>query len=253
MSALSISKSLIAGAALLATGLFTAPTASASVISFDVTSSQTDTSISRLNDSSFTAGIQFFNSANDTTGIPQNRFFDFYEPGRLTIEYDGSATLTGRLVSREDPNFAFDVVYNLESSGVGPDGPVLRNFFNSALAENGGPISAADFEFFNIINGTFSGVGDFAGLNFDITQAHSPLQIGTGASGKNADLGIAAWFLLNINGDCTSAFCRQFEGVSVRGDIHADISPVPVPGAFLLFGTGLVGFGAARRKKKIAA
>lgn len=229
--------------------------AEASIVSyadtFTASSAVSDPALAKYNND-HAIWLPFFRTLAGTPlqGNADAASFDFVWDGSLEFDSSGNGTLSGSIQSQVDSDFGFDVVFNFSAvSGPGADGPKLE-LFNSAYVANGGSIDPSTWDFFTLTSGTFTGVDSLAGLNFDVEQRGSfPLQLGVGANGKNGNLGASVWFNLYTSSTCENSLCNALDDMTLRGDINIDVAPVPVPGAFLLFGTGLVGFGAARRKK----
>ena len=115
------------------------------------------------------------------------------------------------------------------------------------------------------IRGTFTGNADLSGLALNFTQAPTPSttpdadyqgQLGVGANGKNSGLGFSSWFMWSIvqcddgagnNGCDFLGLASTDEGV---GDININLSPVPVPAAFWLFGTAMFTLVGLCRKSR---
>jgi len=232
---------------------FISAPASAEVISFSAASAVSDPDLAGSNND-HSIWLPFFENIAGTplAGNSNGSDFDF-EPDGIFTQAHGIATLTGTIRSQVDPTFAFNVTYNFEaSSGPGSNGPKLE-LFQSAYINNGGPIDPYTWQFFDFSGGSFTGLGSLAGLNLDVLERPAgglyPLQFGEGANGKNGNLGAAVWFSLVTGSDCTNDLCNDLAGQTLRGDVNVDLSPVPVPGAFLLMASGLAGFGFSRRKK----
>lgn len=232
----------------------TAPAANAEPISYTASSAVGDPTLSSSR-SDHAIWLPFFRSVSGTplTGNANSADFDFVWDGNFTIGHNGYATLTGQVASQVDSNFGFDVAFKFRNrDGAGASG-VKRELRNSAYIENGGPIDTSSFRFFDLEGGSFTGTGALAGVNFGVqnrdTNMLFPLQLGEGANGKNGNLGASVWFSLFTDNGCTSSLCDALAGQNLIGDVNIDLQPVPIPAAFLLFGTGLAGLSAMRRKQ----
>ena len=192
---------------------------------------------------------------SELTGEGSAKRFDFTDTATLTVEHYGTAILTGTIQSQLDPELAFDVVFNFEaeSDSFGPK----RELSSDAYIENGGTIDTSLFDFFSIESASLTGLDSLDGLNLDVTQRGDyDFQIGEGASGKNLDLGASVWFNAIASSLCDNSFCAAFTTAQI-GDVNIDleatsnleVAPVPVPGAIILFATGLAGYAGSRRKK----
>ncbi len=247
---------MIVGSAVLLFSSVFMPTANAVVVSYTATSADVDSQASNSG-GGHSLWLPFAKRISDTalSDSYQASDFDFSQPGILSVDDYGNATLTGTIQSDVDPRFAFDIVFNFSRvDGAGVNG-AKRELLNGVYVENGGAIDTSTYDYFALDGGSISGVDEFYGLNFDVGLRNSdtpyPLQLGLGANGKNFNLGASVWYSLYLSSDCSSDFCEQLEGTPLFGDINVDlqVAPVPVPAAFWLFGTGLAGFGAMRRKK----
>ncbi len=236
--------------AVLGFSAFGAPKAEASAVTYPVSSAVSDASLADSN-SDHAFWLPFFRSLSGTglEGNANAADFDFVWDGSLELNEYGEGWLKGTIRSQVDSDYAFDVVFDFAAlDGPGADGPKLE-LLNSAYASNGGPIDPNFWNFFELTTGTLTGVDSLSGLNFDVSGRGAPFQIGEGANGKNGNLGASVWFSLATSASCTSNLCADVASLNLDGDVNVDLTPVPVPAAFLLFGTGLAGFGAMRRKK----
>ncbi len=179
--------------------------------------------------------------------------FDFSPAGTFTIGEDGRATLSGRIVSQVDPSFSFDILLSFVGlAGPGSGGPKME-LNPSAYSGNGGPIDVSTWSYFQLAEGSITGTGSAAGLNFSVFERPKdnifPGQLGEGANGKNGDLGFAVWFYTLVNKDCTHNLCGVLSRRGLQtGDVNINLSEVPLPAGFLLFATGLAGLAARRRR-----
>ena len=248
------SAAIVAASVIGTLGAFT-HNAEASVVNFDVSSAVSDPALSGSNND-HAIWLPFFRDLAGTglTGNPNSSDFDFVWNGNFDVSSNGTATLTGRIASQVDPSYGFDIVFNLSRlDGPGSGGPKLE-LRDSAYASNGGPIDPTSWEFYSLTGGSFTGTENFTGLNFTVAERPSdtvyPFQFGAGANGKNGNLGASVWFYLFTDGSCSHAACDALADMSLFGDVNIDVTPVPIPAAFLLFGTGLAGMGAMQRRKR---
>ncbi len=151
------------------------------------------------------------------------RRWSFTEPAVFAEYPDGTATLTGSIRSNSEPDDTFDVVVNF-SNRVGPsdgvayppvDSPKLSGILPSALAENGGPIDPSEWHYYLDLNGTLTGTGDIAGLNYTLSRRGPAAQVGFGGSLKNTEYGLSTWLdVVRTSG--SGAGCDG----SMKGDIN---------------------------------
>ena len=200
--------------------------------------------------------LPFFESIPGTPmfGDSNGSDFDFWPDGVLTVNSDGSATLSGRIVSQVDSDYGFDIVVEFSGlMGPGSGGP-KKELKACAYGGGCGDIDPDTWDYARITEGTFTGVGDLAGVSFSVSERPLdnvyPLQIGEGANNKNGNLGASAWIYLALLDGCSHSLCDDLASFkTLKGDINIDLVETPLPAAFLLFGSGLAGlFGAGRRR-----
>lgn len=215
-------------------------------------------------------------------GFKVRKKFDFDPSGVLSLYDDGTATLTGRVVSKRNPDAYFDLVFNYDNTFL--TSPVFKS--------QKGSVATGDTFFRDLEGGTLIGGGVLAGLDMSVTRARSDGRFATqfgsgtetkrGANNKNANFGMASWFKFSVD----QALCRicgnkaiskRAAGGPVWGNLKLDLdpmqsfepdpaiqpavftaavedpAPVPLPaGGFLLIG-GLTSLAALRRRKRRAA
>lgn len=189
-------------------------------------------------------------------GNSEGSDFDFMPDGVFEVRADGSATLSGNIVSQVDSNYTLDVIFEFVGlAGPGSGGP-KRELRNCAYGGSCGDIDPSTWDYFQMTGGTLTGTGFLDGIVFSASERPDnsvfPLQMGEGANNKNGNLGLSAWFYLALIGDCTNKLCDDIASMSLVGDINVDILETPLPAGFALFGTGLAGLIAARRRKRAA-
>ena len=114
-------------------------------------------------------------------------------------EYDdGTATLFGSIVSANDADKKWDFNLFFESSTVGTGGPKKEL---KGEAYSSGVVDPSTWSYYNFSSTQASlltaSSGDFAGQSLtlsDKTGGKYPLQVGYGANGKNAGMGMSTWF-----------------------------------------------------------
>jgi len=185
--------------------------------------------------------------------------FDFDPLGLMTFFDDGTATLTGDLVSQSNANAGFELAFDYDSTFKKSNGDDFTPTFKS---ENSSMATIGTF-YRNLTGGTLIGTGILAGL--DLTVFRKPVdgpwatQIGgsngtnNGANNKNNNFGMANWFMINV----TSATCFICSNNSTianlngkQGDINIDLTPVPIPAAGFLLVGGLGALAGLRRKRR---
>ncbi|MEM9796250.1 MAG: VPLPA-CTERM sorting domain-containing protein [Pseudomonadota bacterium] len=186
--------------------------------------------------------IWLSNGITNTIG----REFDFRPAGRFAINSDGTATLTGQVVSQDDGASGFTVAFNYDSTFL--QTPIFKS-------ENGST-PGADLRFYDMEGGTLTGYGALAGLNLSVARAPVDgtyaTQVGTGANNKNGNLGMANWFKVFID----EANCLVCAGPDFRlrdgsqGDVNVDLVATPLPAGGLLVLTGIGAMAALRRRRK---
>ncbi len=93
------------------------------------------------------------------------------DPGEFVSNGDGTATMTGTVRRRSNPNQGFNIIVNL--SGEYTDG---------------------NFIFYSDFVGMFFGIGEWEGAVIDIFPRGHDFQWGVGANEKDGDLGASGWF-----------------------------------------------------------
>ncbi len=246
MRSILFSAVLTAGAALSASA-FAAP------VSYFASSAVSDALHSGGSDHSL--WMPFFESLPGTplNGNANGSDFGFSPDGLFTINDEGAAILSGRIVSQVDPAYVFDVLISFVGlAGPGPSGP-KKELKASSYIENGGPIDTSTWSHFRLTEGTIVGSGSASGLSFSVTERPLdgvyPGQFGVGANGKNGNLGFSVWFFTTVNAGCTNSLCASIARLGPRaGDVNIDLVETPLPAGILLFGTGLAAFAARRRR-----
>ncbi len=180
--------------------------------------------------------------------------FDFVNHGNFTIYDDGSARLTGRIISDSlgaDYGFNVDIRYQAESSAT-----PKKELRGKAYSNKGGPVDTSTWSFYAMLSGTLTGVGKFAGITHNLFEAPvsglHPFQVGYGANGKNVGFGGSGWF---FHSDDASVNCKVNQSDCFRGDFNVNLAHAPVPAAGLLLpaALGAMGFAARRRRQKKTA
>jgi large repetitive protein len=138
--------------------------------------------------------------------------------GTMQIYNDGSALITGTVVSSNNVNHIFNVFIRLENKRNWAEWSALgRDYKDDALLAGNNYL---DWDYFELDgeNSFLVGAGDFAGSILNLT--HMPanffygFQCGVAANNKNANFGMSGWFFYNgwLNG----------AAVSGVGDVNVD-------------------------------
>lgn len=182
-------------------------------------------------------------------------------PGMFDLS-GNSLTFTGSVFNESNPSATADFSFSfVKSSSGNPKEELMAN----AYSGNGGPVDTDTWKFYDFdptMASTFTITADpddvVEGTNYLFTQRVNSGdykgQLGIGANGKNVDWGFSAWLnwwmLDPLGNPISSDFdlggnCTDYDHCG-KGDININV--VPVPAAFWLFGTALIGFiGFSRR------
>ncbi len=120
-------------------------------------------------------------------------------PGQFVDNGDGTATLTGTVYSRSNPNRKWQISVNLTGQ-VAPPTPAPAGSPKLELPGSSyvptGPIDPATWSYQTGLTGTLTGLGDYAGAVINLSRFDAAWQEGVGANGKNRFYGASAW--LNV-------------------------------------------------------
>ncbi len=128
--------------------------------------------------------------------------FVFAVPATFEEKADGTARLVGVLEQTSNPLQSFEIeltMWNRVGAGdVGfpPVGSPKKELLSAAYVENGGPVDPATWHYYEMFEGTLTGLGNYDGALLDIARLGPSFQVGFGANGKNAGFGASAWFYI---------------------------------------------------------
>jgi hypothetical protein len=152
-----------------------------------------------------------------------NDYFSFNTGSTFTEFDDGTAVLAATATNPDGFVADIDITFGSYSPTHSP------------VKTGGGPELASWYFYESIVSGGIT----VDSVNYSLAMAGGyALQIGDGANDKTGVFGASVW-LLPTGGTYNGG----------HWDLNMDFSPVPVPAAVWLFGSGLLGLvGVARRK-----
>jgi hypothetical protein len=192
-------------------------------------------------------------------------FTDITGLGTFTENPDGTATLTGMVVSEthSDRGWNLNVTLKDQTTSVLPGSPKkeLRTSAPSYI-EQGGPVDTTTWHYYGEENGVSTYMGSFIGLlegkglyegaTLQLMGYGANFQVGEGANGKNINLGASGWYTWTVLSQPTNTRIMLNNSPN-HGDFNIDLKPVPEPGTFFLLGSGLAGLGWWRLRRQSAA
>ena len=142
-------------------------------------------------------------------------------PGTFVEFPDGSAKISGNLVSVVDPTKTFALDLQLTNrTDVAPPGSPRKQMLPCAYKPIG-PIDTDTFYYYPNFTGTLTGGGSLAGAKLSIGPVMGlAFQVGVGANGKNYNFGASSWFLWTVLMQPNSGPALPVTG---QGDFNLDI------------------------------
>ncbi|HZF09362.1 MAG TPA: hypothetical protein VFE33_11280 [Thermoanaerobaculia bacterium] len=146
----------------------------------------------------------------------------FSPKGTFQENSDGTGQIVGNLVSLSHPTqgFQLSVLVSGFTTSAPPHSP-RKQLRTPAYVENGGPIDPATWYYYTSLSGTLIGFGDLDGAVLSLTGTTTSFQVGTGASGKNLNLGASAPFKWQVVSQPTNGVVLPDTG---SGDSNSDIT-----------------------------
>ncbi len=145
--------------------------------------------------------------------------------GSLVENPDGTAQLTGTVVSSSNPGKSFQVNVSLNGrTSVPPPGSPKKDLESCAYSENGGPADTATWYYYTGFTGTLTGGGDLAGAVLTLAPTGPAFQVGAGANNKNLKFGASSWFIWTVAQQPSSGSPLPITG---QGDFNLDIGDCP--------------------------
>jgi hypothetical protein len=157
--------------------------------------------------------------------------FAFDPPGRYVELADGTARLTGTIRRSARPSKAFDVdiVFsqrvNAGAAVFPPPGSPKQSLLPRAYVENGGTVDPTAWHYFQHIDGTLTGIDDYAGGLLEVERDGPAFQVGYGANDKNLGWGGSGWLTVKIARH--PAFGTPFPSALDSGDVNVDLLDCP--------------------------
>lgn len=141
-------------------------------------------------------------------------------PGIFTEYPDGTATLTGTVVNRDDPSKGFTITFNFSGLTTNPPpGSPKKELCEEAYEEEGGPVDTDTWRYYTTFTGILNGTGTYTGAIITVTRMGPAFQVGFGASGKNTNFGASAWFTWTVVQQPATGYLPK----TGTGDINVDL------------------------------
>lgn len=151
-----------------------------------------------------------------------------FEPGARFVERaDGTARLTGEIVSASDDTLRFlatvDLADRVDPQGPGhaPAGSPKLELRDGAYVENGGAVDPAGWHYYGTFGGELIGLARMKGAVIEIERRGPAFQFGLGASGKNQRYGGSGWLEVSVVAHPLEG--NQLPAGLTYGDINIDL------------------------------
>lgn len=165
--------------------------------------------------------------------------FEFHPAGQLVIFDNDTASLTGMLQSKQDPDLRFllkmSFTGEMEPADVGypPVGSPTTDLLATAYANLGGPADPGTWRFFTNYTGSLYGIDAMAGAKLTLARTGASFQIGVGANGRNVLNGAFGSFSAHVTAQPTVGNALA----DTTGDLHLTLDDAD-QGACSLNGSG---------------
>ncbi len=136
---------------------------------------------------------------------------------------DGTAVLTGRLVSASDSSIEFEVRIDFDQRmNTGQVSATRRIFPANAYIEAGGPVDPGTWHSYGRARGILVGAGELAGSALEIEGDDLALEVGIGANQRNLEYGACGEFDLRLLSQPITSWGSLPE-TYVWGEVHLDL------------------------------
>lgn len=173
--------------------------------------------------------------------------------GSFTEYANGTALLTGTLISMVNPCDKFTMVANFSNRvnpgdpGFPPPGSPKKELKPQFYSENGGPVDTSTWHYYLNSTATLTGVCNYAGAVITLQQTGPAFQVGFGANGRNLNNGGSGWvdvFVINqpTNGPALVPSYTGDYNLDLRTEC-VDNPPAVSVATTTAFGQGCAGIG----------
>ena len=150
------------------------------------------------------------------------RYYAWETPGSFVENGDGTATLTGVIVSIDDANRTFEVQINLSDrvdpteANHPPAGSPATSGSSLACGSD-----ATYYRYYQTISGELTGGGDLDGAHIQIVSRGPAFQKGIGANIVNGNFGASLWMDLIVTAQPSSSENELWTSI---GDLNTDLA-----------------------------